>query len=338
MRFPLTPQHHSKVRAGAAGALATGLLALFGCSSNGDGLPAVGTLERDRIEVAAEARETLVAINVQEGQAVQAGDIVARQDSTRQKIAVDQARAARDRAQARLAELVRGPRSEDIAEARARLAGAESQAAADEHEYERVADLVEQRLASPSNLDTALARRDVSKAQQAEARAHLEAMLQGTTIEELDQARAALEETRAALADAEVALERLNLRAPRDGQVDAIPYKLGDRPPAGASVVVLLADQAPYARIYVPQSVRAQVTPGIEAEVHIVGVEGVFKGVVRYVSAEAAFTPYFALTERDRGRLTYVAEVILEGESAKALPSGLPVEVDFPGLDAPEAR
>ncbi len=163
-------------------------------------------------------------------------------------------------------------------------------------------------------------------------------MLEGTTIEELDQARAALEESKAALADAEVALERLRLRAPRNGQVDAIPYKLGDRPPAGAAVVVLLADQAPYARIYVPQSVRARVTPGLEAEVRIVGIDTVFRGVVRYVSAEAAFTPYFALTERDRGRLTYVAEVTLQGEAARALPSGLPLEVDFPGLDAPEGR
>jgi HlyD family secretion protein len=30
---------------------------------------------------------------------------------------------------------------------------------------------------------------------------------------------------------------------------------------------------------------------------------------VRWVSSEAAFTPYFALTERDRGRLSYVAKV-----------------------------
>jgi hypothetical protein len=44
------------IRLGAAGLLTALLPALFGCSSNGDGLPAVGTLERDRIEVVAEAR------------------------------------------------------------------------------------------------------------------------------------------------------------------------------------------------------------------------------------------------------------------------------------------
>jgi HlyD family secretion protein len=91
--------------------------------------------------------------------------------------------------------------------------------------------------------------------------------------------------------------------------------------------------------VYVPQAVRARVAPGLPAVVAVEGLDGTFEGVVRYVSAEAAFTPYYALTERDRGRLTYVAEVVLSGEAARNLPSGLPVEVDFPSLGpAPSDR
>jgi HlyD family secretion protein len=47
------------------------------------------------------------------------------------------------------------------------------------------------------------------------------------------------------------------------------------------------------------------------------------------VASEAAFTPYFALTERDRGHLAYLAEIDLVGETARELPTGLPVEVTF---------
>jgi HlyD family secretion protein len=47
---------------------------------------------------------------------------------------------------------------------------------------------------------------------------------------------------------------------------------------------------------------------------------------VRTVSQDAAFTPYYALTERDRGRLAYVAKIDLEGEAARELPTGLPLE------------
>jgi len=51
-------------------------------------------------------------------------------------------------------------------------------------------------------------------------------------------------------------------------------------------------------------------------------------GTVRWVSADASFTPYFALTEHDRSRLSYLAEVDLPG--ASHLPSGVPLQVDFP--------
>jgi len=50
---------------------------------------------------------------------------------------------------------------------------------------------------------------------------------------------------------------------------------------------------------------------------------------VRSVSSEASFTPYAALTEQDRGRLVFVAEIDLEGEAAAELPAGVPVQVEF---------
>ena len=51
-------------------------------------------------------------------------------------------------------------------------------------------------------------------------------------------------------------------------------------------------------------------------------------GRVRWVASEAAFTPYYALTERDRGRLSYIAKVDIV-EERERLPDGLPVEVEF---------
>jgi HlyD family secretion protein len=50
---------------------------------------------------------------------------------------------------------------------------------------------------------------------------------------------------------------------------------------------------------------------------------------VRYISAQAAFTPYFALTQKDRSHLSYLAEITLAGPAAADLPAGIPVEVTF---------
>lgn len=309
-----------------------GILVLAGCSTDESPFPLVGTLERDRIEITAEMWEFLMEVNVTEGQEVEEGQLLMRQDATRAQAQLDQAEAARARAERRLDELLRGPRSEAIEEQRARLGGADSRLNTDERELRRVADLVEQKLLSPSALDEAHARRDVSRAARDEARAALAELLEGTTIEELDQARAALSEADAVVAQRRISLDRLAIRAPRRGLIDVLPYERGDRPAAGAVVVVMLSDDAPYARVYVPEPVRALVLPGLVATITLDGVDRSYAGKVRTVASDPAFTPYFALTERDRSRLAFLAEVELTDEDARRLPVGLPVTVDFPSL------
>ena len=154
-------------------------------------------------------------------------------------------------------------------------------------------------------------------------------LLEGTTAEEIGQAESALAAAQAALDDARVQLERLEVRAPAAGWVDALPYELGERPPPGGVVAVLLAEESPYARVYVPAAVRIHVSAGTRARVRVDGLDEALPGRVRTVAREAAFTPYFALTERDRGRLVYLAKVDLIGDAAGGLPAGIPVEVEF---------
>ena len=129
-----------------------------------------------------------------------------------------------------------------------------------------------------------------------------------------------------------ITLSRLAVHAPTAGIVEILPYEPGERPAAGAVVGALLVDAAPYARIYVPEPVRALVAPGLQATVRVDGMDATYAGTVRYVASEAAFTPYFALTQRDRSRLSYLAEVTLTDPAAAELPTGIPVEVDFPAL------
>ena len=92
-------------------------------------------------------------------------------------------------------------------------------------------------------------------------------------------------------------------------------------------MIVLPGEQA-YARVFVPERLRAQVTPGVEASLRVDGIEETIGGRVRWVSSEAAFTPYYALTERDRGNLTYLAKVDIT-DARERLTDGLPVEVEL---------
>ena len=285
----------------------------------------VGTLERDRIEIKVESSEPILSRHVLDGQAVRAGDLLMRQDPSRLQSHLDLALAQRDQAAARLAELQRGPRQETIRETRARLAAAEAQTVNAKAERDRSRDVFDRGLSSQSALDQAETRWKSAVAEEQAVREALRAQVAGTTREELDQAEAALKAAEAQLAQRQLDLERAELRAPVDGIVDKLLFQVGERPPAGTTVAVLLDSSRIFARFYVPESLRAEIVPGRQLQAAIDGAGETLTGTVRWVSTDASFTPYFALTEHDRSRLSYLAEMDLP--EAGELPSGTPLVV-----------
>ncbi|HJY39218.1 MAG TPA: HlyD family efflux transporter periplasmic adaptor subunit [Steroidobacteraceae bacterium] len=303
--------------------------ALSACGDGYDG-QILGTLERDRLELIAESNEPIVEISVREGDAVPAGATLMRQELGSMQARLDQAIAARNVAQHRLAQLVKGPRSQEIAEARAAFDAARSSLETESNEYQRVQDLVARKLVSQSQLDQARARRDTAVGADKQATARLNLLLEGTRVEEVDQAEAALKQAQAALVELQTSAARYLVRAPRAGRIEAIPYKLGERPTAGTPLIVMLADSTPYARVYIPEPLRTQFQPGTRTHVRVDGRDGDLTGVVRFVSAEAAFTPYYALTQEDRSRLSYLALIDLDQQAAANLPTGMPVQVTLP--------
>lgn len=290
---------------------------------------AVGTLERHRIELRAERSEPLLRLTVSEGQQVRPGDVIVELDSRRAMAQLEAARASRDLAAAVLAEVVRGARREELDRARAELAEAQAALVELQPELRRIERLVQDGVEPQSSVESAEAALTAAEARREATAAALERLLNGATVEELDQARADLARTQAEIARLEVDVERLTIRAPRAATVDALPFKAGDEPPVGAVVAILLVDEAPFARVYVPAEIRPRVVAGNSVTVSVDGFSAPFEGRVRMISSEATFTPYYSLTERDRRHLAYVGEIDLIGEGTRDLPTGLPVEVSF---------
>jgi HlyD family secretion protein len=303
------------------------LLVLSGCSSS-DEYPVVGTLERDRIALAAEMTEPVTQIHVREGQLVEAGTVLVELDRRRAEADLARLEAIADRAHHRLQELLRGPRQESIEQARAHLAASESAWNTARDEFQRIERLQQRNLASESQLGSAHSVRDQARGEYDAARATLAALVEGTTVEELDQAHAAVREAAAAVERQQLTTERLTLTAPRAARIEALPFELGETPRVGQFLVVLRAtDQPPYARVYIPAELHRQFQPGQRVQVRVDG-HGDKAGRVRFIASEAAYTPYFALTEHDAGRLNYLAEIDLE--DADGLPSGIPVRAVIP--------
>ncbi len=307
------------------------LLALTGCEAGYDQVTSLGTLERDRIELTAESSESITRVYVREGNLVEAGDVLLQQDTSRADVALDRARADEALARSALFEAEAGPRQQQVTAARARLEAATSSRRTLRIELDRSLSLVERNLASQNNVDLLQGRFNEAQAKVREATASLDELLEGTRSEKIDQARSRHAATLATVQNLEITLERATTRAPISGIVEALPFKIGERPNPGATVIVLLASGRIYARIHLSEPLRAQLSTGSRAEVKIDGRIDALHGKVRWVAASAAFTPYFALNQYDRSRLSYLAEIDLD-ELDASLPIGIPVEVSFPDL------
>lgn len=309
-------------------ALIITLATLAACDGDDNPNIAVGQLASDRIELTAESNEPIVAIHIAEGDTLAAGQVLVEQDARRVMARLEEAEAVLAQRQARLGELLRGPRAELIAAARANVEGAEQELEFRESELHRTREIHARGLASPDALDRAQVALDTSQANLKLRLAQLEELLAGTTTEVLAQAEQAVKQATALRNAARIDVERTAISAPVDSIADRRLFELGERPNPGQPIMVLLGGRQPYARVYVPERLRVGVRPGTPVELRVDGLDRPIAGTVRWVASDAAFTPYFALTERDRGRLTYEAKIDLDFEGQR-LPDGVPVEAEF---------
>jgi len=303
------------------------LLSMLGACARDDRNTLPGTLERNRVELVADADEFIVSLPAAEGAAVKTGDVIVVQDSSLSAAELDAARAQLAEAEARVEELKNGPLSTTIRAAAARRDRARAERDDAVRERDRLLGLVARSLVSKSEADRQVTVANAAEASLNEAEAALRELQQGTRAELVTQARQAADSARANVKALETTSARREVRSPITGIVDALPFHVGERPPRGATVAVLLSSAAPFARVHVPEAIRARVKTGTPARIHVDGVKRELTGRVRFVASEAEFTPYYSLTAADRSRLSFLAEVVIDGAEAAQLPSGVPLEV-----------
>lgn len=306
--------------------LAVALLLTAGCQP--DSGRALGTLEWDRIALPAPAAEKIVRMQVREGERVVAGQTLLQLDDNTTRARLAATRAEVQRRQARLEELQVGPRVEEIERAKASLSAARADEKDARDNYRRLFALGDEDYVSQADIDRAKAAADAAAAQVDSARAALLELERGTRSEEIAQGEAALEQAQADARAQEVLLEKLTITAPRNGLVDSFPFKLGDEAPVGGPLAIMLVGDTPYARVYIPEPLRANVQVGDTARIFVQGMDQVYMGRVRMIRSEPNFTPYYALTGDDVARLSYLAEIQL-GEDAANLPAGIPLRAEF---------
>lgn len=269
----------------------------------------------------------LASLAVDEGDAVRAGQELARLDAIPIQLELDEARATASAIGARLALLKSGYRPEDVeqagaavAERRAALTNAEQALA--RQEQLKGTGAVAQRV-----YDDAVATRDAARARLKSAEQALAELRNGYRRQEVAEAEANHAHALATAALAEQHLADAVLRAPADGVVLTRAVEPGAILAAGTPVFTVSLLAPVWARVYVSEPDLGRAAPGRAVLLYTDARPGrPYHGQIGFVSPTAEFTPKNVETSDLRTALVYRARVVVADPDA-ALRQGMPVTV-----------
>jgi HlyD family secretion protein len=313
------------------GIIVSGLTLLSACGGSDEvgAIVTSGHVEATDVRLAAKVGGRIESIAVKEGDAVTAGQELARIETTDIELLVRQARAERDAAAAELRLREAGARREDIDEMRAQLRAAEVDLEGAERDYRRLDALVERGSGSDKSRDDARTRRDMLAAKAAAMRASLAKLQAGFREEEVDTSRARLASVDARLAQLEQQLADCRIVAPTGGVVTETLAEPGELVAPGTPLLVITDLQDSWLNVYVggPDLPRVRIGEGAT----IVTDDGQSrKGRITYVASQAEFTPRNVQTKDERVKLVFRVKIGLDNSDGMYKP-GMPAEARIAG-------
>ena len=282
-----------------------------------------GYVEADYHYAAPISPGRIIAIPVQEGQVVAAGDVLMRLDDRAQSAALAEARARVAQAAANLDNLRTGKREDEIAVIRADLDKARAAQRQQKVNFDRADQLLKRNVASLSQWQSEKAALDAADAAVAELEAQLRVAELPARGAEQTASEQALAAAKAAEEAARIALDERTVTAPISGIIDDIYFQEGEVAGTGAPAMAIYDPARMKAILFIPETDRASVTPGMELDLTCDGCpEGLTVAVTR-LSAEPQYTPPIIYSRDERARLVFRAEAL--AEQPLALLPGQPI-------------
>lgn len=293
-----------------------------------------GNVDVREVDLAFNESDRIVAMYVEEGDLVEAGQLLAELDSSRLEHVVLEAEANVAAQHAIVARFERGSRPEEIERARAELAGAQAELADARATHERLTTLARSNAASRQQEDDARAAHLAAVARRKVAEENLRLAVEGPRSEDIEAARARLQADENALELARHRLADTKLRAPADATVVTRIVEPGTVVlPSSPAYTLAIADPV-WVRTYVSEGDLGYVVPGMKAEITNDSFpERKYEGWVGHVSPTAEFTPKPVETPDLRTSLVYRTRVYVRNPD-HTLRQGMPVTVRL-ALDQP---
>jgi HlyD family secretion protein len=295
-------------------------------SANGT-LKLYGTIDIRDASLAFPEQERIDQVLVEEGDRVEAGQVLARLKTERLEAQIREVNAQIAAQQEVVNRLKAGSRAQEIEQARAEVAAAKADVQNADVSYKRIDETSETGASSDQALDDAKSRLEVTRARLKVAENALALALEGPRKEDIAAAEKSLEALEAALSLLNVRLEDMTLTAPAAGIVQSRILEAGEMAGPTKPVFTLALTDPKWARVYVSEPDLGRIASGMPAKVFSDSFPGeAVEGWIGFISPIAEFTPKAVQTEELRTKLVYEVRVFVKDPDDR-LRLGMPVTV-----------
>jgi HlyD family secretion protein len=285
-----------------------------------------GNIEATEVDVGFKISGRIVSRFFEEGDWVDQGKVLANLDEEDLRNRLEVAQATLMSAKARLSKLLAGSRPEEIREAEANLNQARFDMENKETQYERMKSLFEKRVIPKETLDNAEAVFKIAKTSYQKATENYLLVKEGPRKEDIEDARAQVEQAKASVKLNETQLSYTTLYSPISGVVLVKSGEIGEVVNPGTSIVTLADIKNIWLKAYIPETDLSKVKWGQEVIVTTdLHPKKEYRGKVSFISSQAEFTPKQIQTEKERVNLVYRIKVDIPNPDRELKP-GMPAD------------
>jgi HlyD family secretion protein len=239
----------------------------------------------------------------------------------------DEAAARLSSAQAQVADLGKGKRTEEIAVANAQLAQAQASASLARSELERQQQLVAQGFVAKAHVDDAATALKQAQARVAELAEALKVAGLPARSDQRDATVASANAAKQALRQSEWRNNQKQQMAPSAALVADVLFQPGEFVQAGQPVVSLLPPHNTKARFFVPEQDLAALHLGQAVQIRCDGCGTPIAASISRIATQPEFTPPIIYSNTQRSKLVFMVEARPEASHALQLKPGQPLDV-----------
>lgn len=295
-----------------------------------DDLTLYGNVDIRQVSLAFEQSGRIQQLNVQEGDHVKKGDVLAQLNTDALNIQQKQAEAQLKVQEQAVIEQDAGTRPEQITQAEAQLVSAQAQLDKSDKDLKRMQVLFQDtagQAISKQELDSAKSSQATAAASVKEAAANLNLLKNGARKEDREAAKAQVDVSKANLDLIHYQIQQSVLTAPVNAVVRARLQEAGDMTTAQKPVYTLALSDPKWVRVYANEKDLSEIHMGAAAQViRDAQPDQPIQGKIGYISSVAEFTPKTVQTEDIRTTLVYEVRVHVQ-DPKDLLKMGQPVTV-----------